>query len=99
MTTMDAIINELKGPSLGEVYIRLNDAGEPRDDLSSFVIEGRVNLERLSAAVDAACDDRAASIEIAARALIDDVRRRYPGEDLRCPHMIALDKAVNGRPA
>ena len=30
----------------------------------------------------------------AAEALLADVRRRYPGEPLRCPHMIALDQAV-----
>lgn len=32
----------------------------------------------------------------AAAALIDDVRKRHPGEDLRCPHMIALDAALKG---
>jgi hypothetical protein len=31
----------------------------------------------------------------AAQALLDDVRTRHPGEDLRCPHMIALDQALN----
>ena len=31
----------------------------------------------------------------AAKALIADVRARHPGEDLRCPHMIALDAALN----
>ena len=30
----------------------------------------------------------------AARNLITDVRRRYPGEELRCPYMKALDAAV-----
>ncbi len=30
----------------------------------------------------------------AAKALLDDVRRRYPGEELRCPYMRALDTAV-----
>lgn len=30
----------------------------------------------------------------AAEALLEDVRRRYPGEELRCPHMQALDAAV-----
>lgn len=37
----------------------------------------------------------------AATSLIADVRNRYPGEDLRCPHMIALDKTItawNTRP-
>lgn len=27
----------------------------------------------------------------AIKALLDDVRRRYPGEALRCPYMLALD--------
>ena len=30
----------------------------------------------------------------AAQALIADVRKRYPGEELRCPYMQALDKAI-----
>lgn len=33
-------------------------------------------------------------VQRAAQALIDDVRRRYPGEALRCPLMIALDGAL-----
>ena len=31
----------------------------------------------------------------AGSALISDVRRRYPGEALRCQYMIALDEAIN----
>lgn len=34
---------------------------------------------------------------VAAKNLLDDVRRRRPGEDLRCPYMIALDAAVKQR--
>lgn len=30
----------------------------------------------------------------ASKALIEDVRKRHPGQPLRCPYMIALDKAV-----
>ena len=30
----------------------------------------------------------------AARALIKDVRRRYPGEELKCPYMRELDAAL-----
>ena len=30
----------------------------------------------------------------AAKALLEDVRRRYPNEELRCPYMRALDEAV-----
>lgn len=33
-------------------------------------------------------------VRMAARALLDDVRRRYPGEDLRCPFMRELDESV-----
>jgi hypothetical protein len=35
-----------------------------------------------------------ADVVKAAEALIADVRRRYPGEELRCPYMRALDDAV-----
>jgi hypothetical protein len=33
-------------------------------------------------------------LEIAARALLDDVKRRYPGEELRCLFMRELGAAV-----
>ena len=33
-------------------------------------------------------------IRSAARALVNDARRRNPGEDLRCPFMRALDAAL-----
>lgn len=33
---------------------------------------------------------RSQLIEDAAKALLADVRRRYPNEELRCPYMIAL---------
>ena len=39
---------------------------------------------------------RIEELEALAQALIDDVRARYPGEELRCPHMIALDEALKG---
>ena len=41
-------------------------------------------------------EDRLEKLEALAKALIDDVRARYPGEELRCPHMIALDEALKG---
>ena len=34
-------------------------------------------------------------IQVASQALIDDVHKRYPGEDLRCQLMIAIDNALN----
>jgi len=34
------------------------------------------------------------AIRVAAKALLDDVHARYPGEELRCPHMRALEDAV-----
>jgi len=40
--------------------------------------------------------DRIADLEAASRSLIADVRSRYPGEELRCPHMIRLDQLTNG---
>ena len=39
-------------------------------------------------------EKRIESLETAARNLIADVRRRYPGEELRCPYMRALDEAL-----
>lgn len=39
-------------------------------------------------------DEITPGVEAAARALLADVRRRYPGEDLRCPYMIALDNSL-----
>ena len=35
-----------------------------------------------------------AAVVKAASDLLDDVRRRHPGEELRCPYMRALDAAV-----
>lgn len=35
------------------------------------------------------------TVILAAAALIADVRRRYPDEELRCPFMAALDAALN----
>lgn len=34
------------------------------------------------------------ALKMAASALLADVRRRYPNEDLRCEYMIALDAAL-----
>lgn len=42
---------------------------------------------------------REGRIEQAARALLEDVRRRYPGEALRCPYMIELDAALQAKSA
>ena len=39
---------------------------------------------------------RIEKLEALAQALIDDVRARHPGEELRCPRMIALDEALKG---
>jgi hypothetical protein len=43
-----------------------------------------------------AAEAREAKLRQAAQALIDDVRRRYPGEELRCEYMRALDTAIQG---
>lgn len=42
----------------------------------------------------ARADEQRPGVESAARALLADVRRRYPGEALRCPYMIALDNSL-----
>lgn len=42
------------------------------------------------AAVEAAAD-----LAKAANELLEDIRRRYPGEDLTCPLIIALEQALN----
>lgn len=39
-------------------------------------------------------DEARPGVEAAAKALLADVRRRYPGEALRCPYMIALDNSL-----
>jgi len=38
--------------------------------------------------------DETCALRKAGQALIDDVRRRYPGEELKCPYMRALDAAL-----
>lgn len=45
-----------------------------------------------------AAEAKVAALTEAGQALIDDVRRRYPGEELRCPYMIALDAALGAKP-
>jgi chromosome segregation ATPase len=52
-----------------------------------------LRANRLIEANEALRAERDALREAAAN-LIADVRRRYPGEDLRCPYMIALDAAL-----
>jgi len=50
----------------------------------------RLEEERSKASSKYAC------LEKAAADLLADVRRRYPGEELQCPYMRALDSAVKG---
>ena len=45
----------------------------------------------------AALKARIKELEVAAQSLMDDVHRRYPGEQLRCQYMIALEQALKGR--
>ena len=40
---------------------------------------------------------RLKNIEVHARRLIEDVHRRYPGDPLLCPYMIALELALNAK--
>lgn len=39
-------------------------------------------------------DDIYDALRAAAQGLLDDVHNRYPDEELRCPHMIALEAAL-----
>lgn len=64
--------------------------------------EGYVNIEQDREGLFAFATENARllinliELRSAAGSLLDDVRARHPGEDLRCPHMIALDQALNG---
>ena len=44
-----------------------------------------------------ACKERVRELEKVSQALIDDIHRRYPGEDLRCPYMKAIEKALQAQ--
>lgn len=61
-------------------------ADDPETIYQSITPEMCAANARLIAAAPALLD--------AASNLIGDVRRRYPGEDLMCPYMRALDEAV-----
>lgn len=50
--------------------------------------------ERAEQAKEARVRANAVAIYAAASELLADVRRRYPGEELKCPYMRALDAAV-----
>jgi hypothetical protein len=58
-----------------------------------------MRIQILSRGVDELSEVRRSEtiLAVAAGNLLDDVRRRHPGEDLRCPLMIALDAAVKQR--
>ena len=56
---------------------------------------GKRLIQAAKEANEIACDPLTA----AARALLVDVRSRYPGEELRCPHMRAIDAIVNPLPS
>ena len=38
--------------------------------------------------------ERAADVCAKAEALLEDIRRRHPGEDFTCPFIVALDEAL-----
>jgi len=68
----------------------------PRDSkFDPIVREKEARIAALGAERDALLADNA-KLRAAASNLIADVQRRYPGEELRCPYMIALDKALRG---
>jgi hypothetical protein len=51
-------------------------------------------VERLRIGAELEAADTIEELLAASSALIADVQRRYPNEELRCPHMIALNSAV-----
>lgn len=76
----------------GDVVERLDGCAKRARELGKNVaICLPSDVEQAVAALTASGVGRMRS---AAQALIDDVRRRYPGEELRCPLMIELDTAL-----
>jgi hypothetical protein len=75
-------LREAEANLKGVVTMRLESAKWLADDFD----EAAARLTALSA--------RNAVVEEAAKALIADVRRRYPGEELRCEYLRALDAAL-----
>jgi hypothetical protein len=69
-----------------------------REETEARVREA-LRLQPAGAPTRAALEAEVARLRTAARALLDDVRRRYPGEELRCPYMRALDEAISALPA
>lgn len=61
----------------------------------SYDIPANTDRARVKLGIQRAYDHEATSgLRNAATALINDVRRRHPGEDLQCPYMRALDAAL-----
>jgi hypothetical protein len=71
---------------------------------TAMKMEDRATLDRIFGKISYASglspsseDDLGAAllaVRAAAETLLDDVRRRYPGEELRCPYMRILDSTV-----
>ena len=85
--------DETHRDSIAEILERIAKEGlpNPRDldvALDAILSEESAYINRQQARIE--------ELEALAQALIDDVRARYPGEELRCPHMIALDEALKG---
>jgi hypothetical protein len=80
---VDAVQNEILPP-----YRACIEAQEMRIQILSRGVDELFEVKRSETV-----------LAVAAKALLDDVRRRHPGEDLQCPLMIALDAAVKQREA
>jgi hypothetical protein len=67
-------------------------AEAPAPDLVKLLLQD-AKITRLTAE-----NERLRAVADAAAALIADVRRRYPGEELRCEYMRSLDAAIDPEP-
>lgn len=67
-----------------------------QDAVDLWIKEMNLSVTRMEASQlkDAVTGHRL-KIQDAAQDLIADVRKRYPGEELLCPHMRKLDELVN----
>ncbi|MES2055790.1 MAG: hypothetical protein V4564_07630 [Pseudomonadota bacterium] len=66
----------------------------PEHVVYAFTREDVLHAMERAVSISRASQGSRVGTETAARALIDDVRRRYPGEELRCPLMRALDDSL-----
>lgn len=89
--------NPAQGWRVLESIVRYHESGGHKGDGSDETLAAaRQELAFLSTAVEAGNEvERERALSVAAKALLDDVHRRYPGEELRCEYMRALEAALN----